>query len=96
LFAVFLLHVSVISSSTSNNNNNNNNNSSSSRGNKKKNSNINNINTKCVMIGLDNHCQKLKDCQVVSFYETQTGRGVGAESYTRNKTGHSHRKLHKK
>jgi hypothetical protein len=84
LFAVFLLHVSFVSSSTSNNNN-----SSSSRTNKK-NSNSNNIDTRCVMMGLDNHCQILKDCQVVSFYETQTGRAVGAENYTRNKKGHSH------
>lgn len=56
----------------------------------KKNSNSNNIDTRCVMMGLDNHCQILQDCQVVSFYETQTGRGLGAVSYTRNKTGHSH------
>jgi len=39
-----------------------------------------------VTTALDNH----RTCQVVSFYETQTGRGMSAESYTRNKTGHSH------
>jgi hypothetical protein len=69
--SVFLLNVSVVSSSTStstnnNNNNNNNNNSSSSssssRSSKKKNnSNSNNIDTKCVMMGLDNQCQIWKD-----------------------------------